>query len=177
MLRKDTNTMCSNAWRKMKYLSPTCRSVLGVRAAKPQSDRWGLSSSSSNIFADLKFLCTTEGKQTSCKYLINKAYDSRNKTECNKLSSRYNAKTRNSGEKARGWDNMSRPLWGETCACFESRRKSKHALNMLLDGYATYSKARAVPRAMRTRAFQGKPLLLSSAKWSMSCRFPFPIYS
>lgn len=93
---------------------------------------------------------------------------------------------------------MSRPLRGKTCACFESRlcrdfveaskcsickmlqqnhRESKHVLNMLPDGYDTYSKARAVPRAMRTRAFQGKALLLSSAKWSMSCKFPFPIYS
>lgn len=47
----------------------TCRSVFGVRAARPQSDKWGLSSSSSKIFADLKFLCTVEGRQTSCKYL------------------------------------------------------------------------------------------------------------
>lgn len=47
----------------------TCRSVFGFRAARPQSDKWGLSSSSSKMFADLKFLCTTEGKHTSCKYL------------------------------------------------------------------------------------------------------------
>jgi hypothetical protein len=32
-----------------------------------------LSSSSSKMFADLKFLCTTDGKHTSCKYLMVKA--------------------------------------------------------------------------------------------------------
>lgn len=46
--------------------------MLGVSAAKPQSDKWGFNSSSSKIFADFKFLCTTEGRQTSCKYLPRK---------------------------------------------------------------------------------------------------------
>lgn len=50
----------------------TCRSVFGASVANPQSERRGLSSSSSNMFADFKFLWTTEGKHTSCKYLSNK---------------------------------------------------------------------------------------------------------
>lgn len=47
----------------------TCLSVLGVKAASPQSDKCGLCSSSSRMFEDLKFLCTTDGKHTSCRYL------------------------------------------------------------------------------------------------------------
>nr|GMD04900.1 hypothetical protein Iba_chr06bCG1470 [Ipomoea batatas] len=42
--------------------------MFGVRAANPQSDNWGFRPSSSKMFADLKFLCTIEGRQTSCKY-------------------------------------------------------------------------------------------------------------
>ncbi len=48
----------------------TCRSTpSGVKAAIPQSDKCGFISSSSKIFADLKFRCTIAGRHTSCKYL------------------------------------------------------------------------------------------------------------
>lgn len=41
----------------------------GERSAIPQSETWGLSSSSSRMFPDLKLRCTTAGRHTSCKYL------------------------------------------------------------------------------------------------------------
>ena len=44
-------------------------SAFGTRLARPQSERWGLSSASSNMLADLIFLWTTDGEQTSCRYL------------------------------------------------------------------------------------------------------------
>nr|GMD08944.1 subtilisin-like protease SBT2.4 [Ipomoea batatas] len=40
-------------------------------AANPQSDNWGFRPSSSKMFADLKFLCTIEGRQTSCNAKCN----------------------------------------------------------------------------------------------------------
>jgi len=56
------------AWTKMLII--TCRSPsMGMKAAIPQSDRWGMVSSSNKIFADLKFRCTIAGRHTSCKYL------------------------------------------------------------------------------------------------------------
>lgn len=42
-----------------------------IKFAKPQSERWGLSSASSNMLDDLTFLWTTDGEHTSCKYLKN----------------------------------------------------------------------------------------------------------
>jgi hypothetical protein len=73
--KRDVNQKFHKAWthKTIQSFCFTCLSVFGVRAAKPQSDKWGLSSSSSKILADLKFLCTTEGKQTSCKYLSKQA--------------------------------------------------------------------------------------------------------
>lgn len=52
----------------VKYKGSTW-SASETKLANPESDKWGLSSVSNNILADFKFLWTTDGEQTSCKYL------------------------------------------------------------------------------------------------------------
>lgn len=121
--------------------------MFGVKAAKPQSDKWGLRSSSSKMFADLKFLCTTEGKHTSCKYLIDVNIHG-----------------------------LGKELY-ENCSNYSCILIHMNRERLQFHTHVTYSKARAVPSATLTRAFQVRVLLPSSEKWSMSCKLPFPTNS
>ena len=47
----------------------TWSSWLGIRSANPQSEIWGLRSSSNSMLDDLKFLWMIGGEQVSCRYL------------------------------------------------------------------------------------------------------------
>ena len=44
-------------------------SAFGTKLSSPESERWGLSSASSSMLADLMFLWTIDGEQTSWRYL------------------------------------------------------------------------------------------------------------
>ena len=56
----------NNLWESFEKFT---WSRLVIKLARPQSERWGFISASSKILADLIFLWTTEGAQTSCRYL------------------------------------------------------------------------------------------------------------
>ena len=65
---RDTRTL-----RSLVYTIYTSFAV-GRKLARPESERCGFSSESSKIFADLMFLWTIDGEQTSCKYLQQQQY-------------------------------------------------------------------------------------------------------
>lgn len=66
-LQTKQQQLLARGWRWRRFV--TSRSGFGDRAARPQSDRCGLYSSSSRMFEDLKLLWTTGGMHTSCRYL------------------------------------------------------------------------------------------------------------
>lgn len=59
---------------KLLEVSAYTSFAVGRKLARPESERCGFSSESSKIFADLMFLWTIDGEQTSCKYLQQQQY-------------------------------------------------------------------------------------------------------
>ena len=162
----------------------TCRSEpRGVRAAIPQSVRKGFSSSSNSTFADLKFRWTTAGMHTSCRYL---QYVSQKK-----LNNGYRCWNRYAGTQSQ------HPVSAPCCKCaisycingfvvisdwivvltifsYPTKRTpiiQDSSINSFKD-FETHSRARAVPRAIFTRAFHVRRFVFSSLVWSISLSVP-----